>query len=149
MIREISINDLETILALDKQVLGSNWTEEDYHFEILNKDSLCLLIEEDFEIKAFLIFRKTYLDAELLQIAVAPKFQRQKFASVLLNEAIKILNKLEVEDLHLEVSESNDGALKFYEKHGFVSMGIRKNYYGNGKNAIRMRKRLFYVDFSD
>ena len=42
--------------------------------------------------------------------------------------------------ISLEVRETNLGARRFYERQGFKSVAIRKNYYSNGDNAILMVK---------
>ena len=45
------------------------------------------------------------------------------------------------EGLTLEVRVSNTGAQALYERFGFQSAGIRKNYYENVEDAIVMWRR--------
>ena len=56
---------------------------------------------------------------------------------------VKELRAAGSEALLLEVRESNAPAIGLYEKMGFVSVGVRPNYYFKPKeNAIIMRKEL-------
>ena len=44
-----------------------------------------------------------------------------------------------VKNLLIEVRESNDIAMAFYKKSGFIKKGLRKEYYSDTKeNAILM-----------
>ena len=45
---------------------------------------------------------------------------------------------LNITSITLEVNENNLPAQKLYEKYKFKNLGIRKNYYKNGENAIIM-----------
>jgi len=52
------------------------------------------------------------------------------------------LRKEKVERIILEVSEKNTPALRLYEKVGFKRVGMRKNYYPDGSNALLMEVTL-------
>ena len=47
-----------------------------------------------------------------------------------------------VENVTLEVRESNQAAINLYKKNGYEEVVIKKHYYSNGENAIYMVKRL-------
>lgn len=142
MIRRLNEDDLTAIIMLDELGLNSNWHVLDYRSEILNKDSLCLGLEIDAELFGFIIFRKSFLDAELMQVMIRPDKQGNSFGSQLMKKAEDILLLEGVSDLHLEVSETNKKAITFYKKLGFIQIRMRKNYYGHGQDAWVMRKRL-------
>lgn len=42
----------------------------------------------------------------------------------------------------LEVRESNNVALSYYEEYGFKTLEKRKKYYRNGEDAIIMRQNI-------
>ena len=46
------------------------------------------------------------------------------------------------EFLSLEVRESNQAALKLYEKLGLIPVNVSKNYYPDGENAVVMSMAL-------
>ena len=142
MIRRLNEDDLRDILVLDELGLNSNWRVSDYRSEILNKNSLCLGLELDAELVGFIIFRQSFLDAELMQVMIRPDKQGNSFGSQLMKTAEDLLLLEGISDLHLEVSETNTKAIAFYKRLGFIQIRIRKNYYGHGQNAWVMRKRL-------
>jgi [ribosomal protein S18]-alanine N-acetyltransferase len=43
-------------------------------------------------------------------------------------------------DMLLMVQEENTPARRLYEKQGYLSVGVGRNYYGKGQNGIWMRK---------
>ena len=86
---------------------------------------------------AFINYSLYYERAEINYIFVLEKYRRKNIATNLFNH---ILNKnKELKNITLEVRESNETAIHFYEKCGFRKCTIRKNYYGN-ENALLMIK---------
>lgn len=76
-------------------------------------------------------------------VAVTPEYRRQGIGDALLNETIHRALERELSFLTLEVREGNAQALALYEKHGFIKVGLRKNYYTKPtENAILMTKFL-------
>ena len=55
---------------------------------------------------------------------------------------IKQCQKLNINKLFLEVSQSNITAEKFYSRFDFSTVGIRKNYYKDGSDALLKEKKL-------
>jgi len=55
---------------------------------------------------------------------------------------IKRCEKLNVNKLLLEVSETNLVAKKFYSRFDFSTVGIRKKYYKDGSDALLKEKKL-------
>jgi len=46
------------------------------------------------------------------------------------------------DEVWLEVHEENRAAIRFYERHGFVKVSRRSNYYPDGKAALNYNLRL-------
>ena len=55
---------------------------------------------------------------------------------------INEFKKLNINKLFLEVSHTNLTAEKFYSRFEFSTVGIRKNYYKDGSNALLKEKKL-------
>ena len=55
---------------------------------------------------------------------------------------IKRCKKLNIKKLLLEVSHNNFAAEKFYARFDFFTVGIRKNYYKDGSDALLKEKKL-------
>ena len=85
-------------------------------------------------------------EVHLLNLTVAPAFQRQGWAPLLLEALAGWSRAQGALWLWLEVRESNQRALDLYTRHGFRRVGMRKNYYpalGNQReHAVVMSLRL-------
>ena len=55
---------------------------------------------------------------------------------------IKECEKLNINKLFLEVSHTNITAEKFYSRFDFSTVGIRRNYYKDGSDALLKEKKL-------
>ncbi len=95
------------------------------------------------EITGFILTRFVLDEADILTVAVRPKWQKKGVGYGLCHASIHRLSEQGIKKLHLEVSAQNKGAIKLYQKLGFQQVGIRPNYYkGAGQNrredALRM-----------
>lgn len=89
----------------------------------------------------FLVARVIAGEAELLNMAVDAKDRRKGLGSKLLAEAAKEAAAQQAKRMYLEVRESNQAAISFYELHGFRRNGKRAGYYQNPtENALVMEK---------
>jgi ribosomal-protein-alanine N-acetyltransferase len=55
-----------------------------------------------------------------------------------MNKIIGVCNKNSIENLTLEVRESNIYAMELYRKLGFKKGAVRKAYYEDGEDALLM-----------
>ncbi|NNU78901.1 GNAT family N-acetyltransferase [Halovulum dunhuangense] len=81
---------------------------------------------------AFLIARRAGPEAEILTLCTAPDARRQGHAARLLAEMQRWAEASGVEELFLEVAETNIAARALYAAAGFVPRGHRKDYYDAG-----------------
>ena len=84
----------------------------------------------------FILYRQAFDDSEILTFCILPNEQNKGYGHLLLNEMIHALDK--PGKSFLEVGEHNKEAIYLYKKNGFKITHIRKNYYGDGKNALMM-----------
>ena len=81
-------------------------------------------------------------EAQINFFAVKNKFRKKGFGTYLMNYLIKECEKLNVNKLFLEVSNTNLTAEKFYNRFDFYTVGIRRNYYKDGSDALLKEKKL-------
>lgn len=77
-------------------------------------------------------------EAEILTIAISEHVRGRGLGRHLLDELLAIAWRQGAEAIFLEVRANDAGAQGFYERAGFVPVGLRKNYYRNA-NAVIMR----------
>ena len=94
--------------------------------------------------KGFCIFSCNEKEAEIITMAILPKYQNQGIGFLILTELEGILSEISCNNVFLEVASNNLIAIHLYDKLGFKSFGIRKNYYSVSENkkinAILMKK---------
>ena len=77
-------------------------------------------------------------EVHLLNIAVAPGYQRQGWSLVMLDAlALWARNQPGVQWLWLEVRPSNTRACAVYERYGFRLVGHRRDYYPTSTGSIK------------
>ena len=92
----------------------------------------------DNENAGFIIFDIIYDRCEIIDVYTVEKFRNMGIATKLINE---IINDYEINNITLEVSVDNCVAIKLYEKLGFKSVALRKEYY-NGTDSFLMLKEV-------
>jgi [ribosomal protein S18]-alanine N-acetyltransferase len=101
------------------------------------------VIESGGRIEGFLVVRIVVDEAEILNMAVDQSARRTGRATALLQESFRAWGKAGVQQVFLEVRESNAAAIAFYTKLGFEIFGKRPGYYRDpDEAALCMKTRL-------
>ncbi len=145
IIRKANLDDVEAIVSLDQEVLQTNWHEKLYAESIVLKDTQSLVLDHEGRLIGFLIYRNIGGDFEIIQLALNKAYQRQGLASMMIDYMIQDAQSSHIEFIYLEVEMDNLPALNLYKKYGFEVIHQRKNYYGQGQDAIVMRKEMSNV----
>lgn len=107
--------------------------------ELENENSQYFIAKYNNEIVGFAGIWKSVDEAHITDIVVKKDFRKLGIGSLLLEHLINISKSLEnINALTLEVNEENIPAQNLYKKYNFLTVGMRKNYYGLNKNAIIM-----------
>ena len=88
------------------------------------------------------VFQVVLDEAQINYFAINHKFRKKGYGSLLMENVIKQCEKLKIKKLFLEVSNNNKTAERFYSRFDFSTVGIRKNYYKDGSNALLKEKKL-------
>jgi ribosomal-protein-alanine N-acetyltransferase len=91
----------------------------------------------------FILWRTVVDEAEILTLVVDPNFRHQGLGTLLVNNALESAKALGVVRFFLEVEEGNQAAMTLYGNCGFIRIGNRLDYYGPGRSAILMERKLF------
>ena len=140
-IKKLNKRDLELCFELDSNTI-SLWSKKQWDNELQKEGILAYgLIISNFVI-GICVSQKVLDEAHINYFVIDSKFQRKGFGSNFMNFLINEYEKLEIKKILLEVSESNLIAKKFYNNFQFRTVGIRKNYYKDGSNALLKEKKL-------
>ncbi len=144
MIREATKDDLKYLCEMEIELFPDNpWPESAFLYEIYNNPfGKVYIYEEDDEVKGYLDLWITFEKAQIANIGVKKAYQGKGIGQILVDEAIRIANDNNCENISLEVRVGNEKAIYLYEKNDFINVATRKNYYENGDDAYLMVKAL-------
>ena len=141
MIVHMNESHVAQVAALEKICFSDPWSENSVASELKNPLSCWLVAEEDGKVAGYVGSQTVMDESDMMNVAVHPDCRRQGIAEELVNALTDALREKESRCLTLEVRASNEPAKKLYEKLGFVSVGLRKNYYRNPReDALILRK---------
>ena len=154
MIRKATKNDLDALVDMEMELFPDNpWPKSAFFYEMYtNPFAKVYVYEEDGIIKGYLDLWITFEKAQVANVGVRKEFQGQGLGQILLDEAIRIANEKNCENITLEVRVGNEKAISLYEKNDFINVATRKRYYENGDDAYLMIKALGGnddINFSD
>jgi [ribosomal protein S18]-alanine N-acetyltransferase len=141
--RLIMVDDIASIMELERSAHSHPWRQSSFE-DCLKGRQKCWLAEYKSQLVGYVVVTHAGGDAELLNIAVSPKFQRKGIGAVLIQHAIDCVKGF-ADMLFLEVRVSNHKAIELYAKEGFFELGHRKGYYptNNGyEDALLMASQL-------
>ncbi|RYY75149.1 MAG: ribosomal-protein-alanine N-acetyltransferase [Gammaproteobacteria bacterium] len=142
-LRLLEEKDLPDVMELERNAHSHPWRQSSFE-DCLKGRQRCWLAETSQKLVGYVVITHAGGDAELLNIAVSPKFQRKGIGSTLLQHAVScVIGHADM--LFLEVRISNRKAIELYSKEGFFELGNRKNYYptNNGhEDALLMASQL-------
>ena len=127
-LRKLTSLDLDRVLAIEEACQLTPWTRGNFR-DCLRSGYRCRVATVDGVPAAFMILSSVLDETHLLNIAVAPAWQRRGLARWMLEQALDDAQAEGMSVLYLEVRASNHGARRLYERLGFRECGRRKNYY--------------------
>ena len=130
-LRPMLPTDTEAIRELECDIFSDAWSEKNIKDSIESKFDYCMVIEEDYRVLAYIIFRVNMDEAELFRIATDKNSRNSGSAHELMNFMISNLRTMKVKKVFLEVRSKNTVAIRLYENYGFKKIGIRREYYSN------------------
>lgn len=141
MIRIATTDDVDIIMALEKEDIVHPWERNAIEELITNPNQVAIVYADDNNqplgyVGAVLIVG----EAEIGNVCVSSRARRQGIADKLLKALDEYLISHDTYKVFLEVEENNYPAIALYGKNGYGQYNIRKDYYGPGKNALLYSK---------
>jgi len=136
-VRVLETRDLPEVERLHQQAFGqASLKFEDY---IGGSGYLhSFVLEEADRINGYLVGQIVFEQVDLHYMAVDPEYYGKGYGQQLLEAFKNKAYELDGEILSLEVRVSNERAIALYKKCHFKSVGIRRQYYSDGEDALIM-----------
>jgi len=143
MIRKMALEDLETVMILEKQLFSSPWTLESYRFEITENPYAHYVVLDEQGIKGYLGLWINDDAVQVTTLGVDQAYQDRGYGKALVHYTIDTAIDHQASVITLEVRVSNVKAIGLYEHAGFKKVVLRRNYYSHpDEDAILMMKQL-------
>jgi ribosomal-protein-alanine N-acetyltransferase len=145
ILRDMSEADLEAVLRIEREAHAHPWTLGNFSDAIHSRYQCKVYESESGEMLGYAVLMLAVDEAELLDIAIAPKQQQHGWGRKLLDEMLTLARRHEMQRVVLEVRASNSAAIALYRRVDFQDIGLRREYYPaqNGReDAILMGKEL-------
>jgi ribosomal-protein-alanine N-acetyltransferase len=126
--RPLQETDMAQVLDIEKQAYSHPWTRGNFTDALRSAYPAQMLCAGP-NVLGYLVAMKGVDEVHLLNLTVAPDFQRQGWARLMMEGLVLWSRGQGARQLWLEVRVSNERALEVYRRFGFVQMGVRKQYY--------------------
>jgi ribosomal-protein-alanine N-acetyltransferase len=132
--------DLKEVMIIERQAFPEPWSLAIFHSELaLRRGRSYRVARRGRHIVGYRGLMFVEDEAHVTTVAVAPDYQHQGVATVLLLDAVASARSEGARHLSLEVATGNERAQALYRHFGFAPVGVRKNYYPvTGEDAFVM-----------
>ena len=141
-IRNAELSDIGSIMALEEGSIVHPWNSKDIESLITDQNKKCLVAEANGEVVCY-VGAETVLDeCNIGNIVTAVDHRGKGYGAKVFTGLLNDLKNGGIAKVFLEVEHDNIPAISLYEKSGFTRYGYRRDYYGQGKDAVLMTKEL-------
>ena len=140
---ELTYDDIAKVSQMEKAYFGQPWSEASIAHYMETGNNVFVVAKAAGEVIGYAAVMCVLDEGNLVSIAVEEDYREMGIASELLDIAYDMSQERGVTSINLEVRESNEAAIRLYEKEGFEKIGLRKNFYSNPKeDAVLYLKQL-------
>tara|TARA_A100001388_G_C28639854_1_gene436531 strand:+ start:431 stop:871 length:441 start_codon:yes stop_codon:yes gene_type:complete len=140
-IKQINKSDIDLCYELDSKTI-SLWSKKQWSNEFKKQGIIAFCLSLKNLVIGICVFHVVLDEAQLNYFVINHKFRRRGYGTYLMSYLINQCENLNLNKLSLEVSCNNLSAEKFYNLFDFYTVGIRRNYYRDGSDALLKEKKL-------
>ena len=140
-IKRINKKDIDLCYELDSNTI-SLWSKKQWDNELKKNGIKAIGLSLSNLVIGICVFHVILDEAQINFFVVDQIYRKQGFGTYLMGYLIKQCEKLNINKLFLEVSHTNVTAEKFYSRFDFSTVGVRRNYYKDGSDALLKEKKL-------
>lgn len=137
--------DLEEVLPIEAELFGADaWTAGQFWSELARVPDTrwYVLAREGTRVVGYAGLFQAGPEADIQTVAVAAAAQGRGLGRRLVEALLDAAGSRGAQVVHLEVRADNTAALRLYDTLGFTAVGRRPDYYGRGRDALLMSRRL-------
>ena len=128
-IRRMAEEDVPTVARIEQDCFSEPWSEQGF-LDGMDHSAVFLAAEDDKgDVVGYIGMYVTEPEGEITNVAVSKDVRGRGIGEALVAAMQQWAVEHGVERIILEVRLSNAPAIHVYEKKGFVTIGVRKNFY--------------------
>lgn len=147
IIRRMTVHDIPTVATLEQDIYDSPWSMRVFYDELALENRRYFVVEDDTGILGYAGLLVVESDAHITTMAINRTARRQRLGTRMMMELAAAAIRLGADHITLEVRMSNDGAQRLYERFGFSSVGLRKNYYKDEDAMVMWANDISSVEY--
>lgn len=129
MIRAMQEEDIAAVAEMERQIFTQPWSAQGFLDSISLPNTIFLVAEEQNRILGYIGMYLAMDEGEITNVAVDVSERCRGIGAELLVVAKREAEAHGIARIVLEVRVSNRSAIRLYERNGFVTVGVRKNFY--------------------
>ncbi|MBP5407596.1 MAG: ribosomal protein S18-alanine N-acetyltransferase [Bacilli bacterium] len=138
-VRPMVVDDIESIIEGETKIFGESLGYDMLYTELkLNPYAYYFVLDIDKKVSGYIGVWIEEDHSEIINFYIDKEYQNEGFGQMLLSFVIELVKSTGINNLSLEVRESNKKAIHIYEKFGFKYSHTRENYYKDHENASVM-----------
>jgi ribosomal-protein-alanine N-acetyltransferase len=144
-VREMTAGDVPAVRALEVASFDEPWSERVLRDELEAPGRSYVVAEDPVgRVVGYAGLMVAAGEAHVMTIAVEPEHRGRGIGTRLMLAVTRSGLDAGAEHLTLEVRDSNERALRLYERFGFRPVGMRRNYYRDGDAVV-----MWALDIAD
>jgi len=129
--RRMNEFDIDNVLIVEEQSFTLPWSRAGFVGEMKNELAHYLVMVDQGRIIGYAGMWIIVDEAHVTNVAILPEYRGRKLGEKLMSALIEHAKDRGALCMTLEARPSNTVALGLYAKFGFISRGIRRNYYSD------------------
>jgi len=137
--------DLPLVMELERLAFPNPWTPGLFLHELklsFSRLHLARKGDSDGPLLGYVCWWIVGDEVHILNLAVHPDARRGGTGRALVQRVLDDAATHRAASVSLEVGHRNEAASALYRSMGFTEIGLRRNYYGQGEDAVIMERRL-------
>ncbi len=140
LIRNMVREDIDSVLEIEQECFTQPWTKNMFLGELAQPVTLYRVAVVDGTPVGYMGMYRIVDEGHITNIAVKKAFRGRGIGSCLMESFLQLGEDGLLSFLTLEVRESNQKAIRLYQKYGFRQVGRRPRYYENAEDALLMTR---------
>jgi [ribosomal protein S18]-alanine N-acetyltransferase len=139
--------DLPQVMELERLAFPNPWTPGLFLHELkLSFSRLYLARNAARRLLGYACWWLVGDEVHILNVAVHPDARRNGTGRALVQRVVDDALAHNAASVSLEVGRTNEPATALYRSMGFTEVGLRRNYYAQGEDAVIMERRFERAD---